>query len=145
MVTTQDFKENVALILEGGFVAIKYGDREGALNCFHAAALLAPDRVEPKIGLATLALNELDLDKAVQLSEEVLKEDEKNYQSMVICGMSLVLQHKEGERAAKLLACAKEEAPDDATQELAGLWLGYIEANHNPAGAFHHPKKGEES
>jgi Flp pilus assembly protein TadD len=133
MVKTQDFIEDVALILESGFVAIKYGDRETALNCFHAAALLAPDRVEPKVGLATLALNELDLDKAISLCKEVLETDKENHQAMVICGMSMILLHKEEETAHKLLTTARENATDDATKQLAELWLGYITLSHKPA------------
>jgi len=132
MASVADFKEDTALILESGFVAIKYGDREGALNCFHAAGLLAPDRVEPKVGLATLALNELDLPKAIKLCNEILEQDPKNHQSMVICGMSYVLMHKEEERAIELLKTASKESDDSATQQLAELWLGYITASHNP-------------
>lgn len=132
MVTTKDFASDVALILEGGFVAIKYGNREMALNCFHAAALLAPNRIEPKVGLATLALNELDLEKTIKLCDEILVEDKKNYQSMVLCGMALVLAHKEEERAKSLLTRAKEEAPDLPTSQLAELWLRYIDMSHMP-------------
>lgn len=133
MVSTKDFASDVALVLEGGFVAIKYGNREMALNCFHAAALLAPNRIEPKVGLATLALNELDLEKTIKLCDEILVEDKKNYQSMVLCGMALILSHKEEDRAKALLTRAKEEASDLPTNQLAELWLRYIDMSHTPS------------
>jgi tetratricopeptide (TPR) repeat protein len=132
MAKVADFADDVALILEGGFVAIKYGDRETALNCFHAAQLLAPKRQEPKVGLATLALNELDLQNTLRLSQEVIDADPHNYQAMVIHSMGLILLHQDEEKAKKLLNEAKNETKDPATSQLAELWLGYIELNHAP-------------
>lgn len=133
MATVKDFADDVALILEGGFVAIKYGERETALNCFHAAQLLAPNRQEPKVGLATLALNELDLENTLRLSQEVIDADANNYQSMVLHSMALILLHRDEEKAQKLLTNAKDNAKDLATRQLAELWLGYIRLHHLPA------------
>lgn len=132
MAKVRDFADDVALVLEGGFVAIKYGDRETALNCFHAAQLLAPNKQEPKVGLATLALNELDLQTTLRLSQEVIDADPHNYQAMVLHSMGLILLHKEEEKAKSLLHEAMTDAKDTATRQLAELWLGYVERSHAP-------------
>ena len=66
-----EFKEDFALFIEAGFIAVKQLDETSASRLFDAAQVLSPDHSAPKIGLGYIALNKLEVKQATKIFEEV--------------------------------------------------------------------------
>ena len=60
----KDFKEDFALFIEAGFIAIKQLDEITARRLFKAAELLNPDNPASQLGLGYVALNKLQINEA---------------------------------------------------------------------------------
>ncbi len=84
-------KEDFGLLIEGGFVAVKQGNRNAARRLFEAAHRLRPEHSAPKLGFGYIALNELNLPLARQTFEAILNEEPNNAMAKVLLGFSFMM------------------------------------------------------
>lgn len=97
-----EFRDDFALLIEGGFIAVKQLDEVSAVRIFRAAQILSPTSVAPRIGLGYIALNKLDLKEACRIFEEVMREEPDNDLAKTFFGICLLLD-KEKRREGELL------------------------------------------
>lgn len=84
-------KKDFGLLVEGGFIAVKQGNRDAAEKLFRAAQLLNPDHTATKIGFGYVALNSMNLQLARKYFEEVLEKEPQNAVAKVYLGFCFIL------------------------------------------------------
>lgn len=82
------YKNDTALLVEAGYVALKQVDEENAKRCFYAAMVIDPDECMPVIGLGTLHLFKLELEEAKELFNLVLQKDPNNQMAKTMHGIA---------------------------------------------------------
>jgi tetratricopeptide (TPR) repeat protein len=85
------FKQDFGLLVEGGFIAVKQGNRDAAEKLFRAAQLLKPNHTAPTIGFGYVALNSMNLQLARKYFEEVLEKEPQNAVAKVYLGFCFIL------------------------------------------------------
>lgn len=73
-----EFKDDFAMLIEAGFVAVKQLDEVSANRIFQAAQMISPTSTAPQIGLGYIALNKLELKEATRIYEEVTGNEPDN-------------------------------------------------------------------
>lgn len=99
-----EFQEDFAMLIEGGFIAVKQLDEVSATRIFLAAQMLNPTSVAPQIGLGYIALNKLDLKEACRIFEQVLRQEPQHDLAKTFYGICLLLdkaRREEGEQIIK--------------------------------------------
>lgn len=86
-----DLKNDFGLLVEGGFIAVKQGNRDAAEKLFRAAQLLKPEHTGPMIGFGYVALNAMNLQLARKYFEEVLVKEPHNCTAKVYLGFCFIL------------------------------------------------------
>lgn len=125
----EDFKEDFALLIEAGFIAVKQLDETSAKRIFEAAQALRPDSQAPKMGMGSIALSKLDIKEAVRIYGEVLEKEPENYLAQTFLGLAHLLSknqpdHKKGE---KLIREAMEKTTDPTAKRLGTDSLQWFE------------------
>ncbi|WP_213318817.1 hypothetical protein [Chlamydiifrater volucris] len=62
----ESFKEDFALLFEGGMLAMKQGDEEGARKIFDALGVLDSEHYAKELGQALIALHKMQLKEAAE-------------------------------------------------------------------------------
>jgi Tfp pilus assembly protein PilF len=99
-----EFKEDFALLIEAGFIAVKQLDETSATRIFHAAQVMNPDSTAPQIGLGYIALNKLEIKEATKTFEEIIEKEPENYLALTFLGICFLLtkpKRKKGKKAKK--------------------------------------------
>lgn len=122
-----EFKEDFALLIEAGFVAVKQMDEKSAKHIFKAAALLNPASVNPQIGLGYIALNKLDLKEADRIFEKVVAKEPENWLAVCFLGISYMLQKNKREKGEELVQKALSSSSDETIKHLAEISLVWNE------------------
>ena len=122
-----EFRSDFALLVEAGFVAVKQLDESSATRLFHAAALLDPTSMAPKIGLGYISLNKLELKKAIQAFEEVIKIEPSNMLAQTFLGMCFLLNKAKRKQGEALILAAIEKTDDPTIKNLGTLALEWNE------------------
>jgi len=68
-----EFKDDFALFIEAGFIAVKQLDEIAARRLFKTAELLNPDNLASQLGLGYVALNKLQVAEATKIFEVIVK------------------------------------------------------------------------
>jgi Flp pilus assembly protein TadD len=123
----QEFKEDFALLIEAGFVAVKQLDETSATRIFHAAQALSPYSTAPQIGLGYIALNKLEIKEATRIFETVMKVEPENYLAQTFLGMSLLLTKGKQKKGEKLIQEATEKTTDPTIKNLGTMSLEWAE------------------
>jgi tetratricopeptide (TPR) repeat protein len=84
-------KKDFGLLVEGGFIAVKQGNRDAAEKLFQAAQLLNPSHTASTIGFGFIALNSMNLQLARKYFEEVLEKEPNNAVAKVYLGFCFIL------------------------------------------------------
>ena len=92
------FREDFALFIEAGFVAVKQLDEIAARRLFKAAELLHPDNPASQLGLGYIALHKLQVNEAAKIFEGILKKDPEHYLAQALAWHLL---HDDQEQAQK--------------------------------------------
>lgn len=127
----KEFKNDFALFIEAGFVAVKQLDETSATRIFQAAQVLNPDSVAPQIGLGYIALNKLDVKVASQIFEEVLKKEPENYLAQTFLGICFLLSKAKRKKGEKLIQEAMEKSQDATVLNLGKISLEWAEKDLN--------------
>ncbi|MEZ5315315.1 MAG: hypothetical protein R3E91_03780 [Chlamydiales bacterium] len=91
METLQDFKVDLALLVEGGLIAIKQGDEESAKKLFNAVGILDPQNMVRKMGYGIIALHKMDIKTSQKHFREILQIEKTNWRAQVFLAFSHIL------------------------------------------------------
>ncbi|MCE2982866.1 MAG: SctF chaperone SctG [Parachlamydia sp.] len=118
-----DFKEDFALLIEAGFVAVKQLDETSGTRIFHAAQALSPHSTAPQIGLGYIALNKLEIKEATRIFEGVLQSEPDNHLAQTFLGMCCLLTKGRRKKGEKLIHEAIEKSSDPTIKNLGTISL----------------------
>ena len=108
MAKLEDFKEDVALLVESGLVAIKQGDEESAKKLFNAVGILDPQNLAKKMGFGLIALHKMDIPTAQKNFNEILHEEKTNWRAQAFLAFSCILSVlQDGSNDVKIEALRK--------------------------------------
>jgi hypothetical protein len=127
----RDFKEDFALLIEAGFVAVKQLDETSATRIFHAAQILNPESTAPEIGLGYIALNKLEIKEASRIFESVTKKEPNNYLAQTFLGVCFLLTKPKRKRGEKLIKDAIEKSDDPTIKNLGNISLEWADKDLN--------------
>jgi len=140
------FKDDFALFIEAGFVAVKQLDETSATRIFHAAQMLNPDSTAPEIGLGYIALNKLEVKQATRIFEAVTVKEPDNQLAQTFLGMCLLLTKPKRKKGEKLIREAMEKTNDETIKNLGSISLEWAEKDlsKNSAPFFASQNEAEE-
>lgn len=121
------FKEDFALFIEAGFVAVKQLDEISAQRIFEAAQVLNPASAAPKIGFGYIALNKLEIKKASEIFEGIHSEDPDNHIAQTFLGICYLLNKSKRKKGEKLIQDAIEKTDDPSIKNLGKTALNWSE------------------
>jgi lipopolysaccharide biosynthesis regulator YciM len=121
------FKDDFALFIEAGFIAVKQLDETSASRIFNAAQLLNPTSCAPQIGLGYIALNKLEVKEATRIFEAVTEKEPENYLAQTFLGMCFLLTKPKRKKGEKLIREAMEKTDDETIKNLGTISLEWAE------------------
>jgi tetratricopeptide (TPR) repeat protein len=121
------FKEDFALLIEAGFIAVKQLDETSASRIFNAAQVMSPHSTAPQLGLGYIALNKLELKEATKIFEEILKKEPANYLAQTFLGICCLLSKPKRKKGEKLIQEAISRSNDPTIQSLGRISLEWAE------------------
>lgn len=122
-----EFKDDFALLIEAGFVAVKQLDETSASRIFQAAQAISPSSTAPQIGIGYIALNKLELKEATKTFEEVLKKEPENYLAQTFLGICFLLTKPKRKKGEKLILEAIEKTDNATIKNLGEVSLEWAE------------------
>jgi predicted Zn-dependent protease len=126
-VKLKEFREDFALLIEAGFVAVKQLDEVSARRIFQAAQVMSPSSTAPQIGLGYIALNKLEIKEATKVFESVLKQEPENYLAQTFLGICFLLTQQKMKKGEKLIKDAMEKSDDPTIKNLGQISLEWGE------------------
>lgn len=123
----KEFKDDFALLIEAGFVAVKQLDETSGTRIFHAAQALSPFSTAPQIGLGYIALNKLEVKEATRIFESVLQAEPENHLAKTFLGMCLLLTKGKRKKGEKAIQEAMEKTTDPTIKNLGTMSLEWAE------------------
>jgi tetratricopeptide (TPR) repeat protein len=126
MTRVNKYKQDFVLFLELGFVAINQGDEKSCRALFDAAQLLDPANSLPKVGVGYLHLQKLELTKAMNCFEKVIKEEPENEMAKTFLGICMSMAPNKEDKGEKIL---KEtlKSDDPLIKKLSTDSLDFVE------------------
>jgi Flp pilus assembly protein TadD len=122
-----EFKEDFALLIEAGFVAVKQLDETSATRIFHAAQALNPHHTAPQIGLGYIALNKLEVKEATRIFETIVQVEPDNHLAQTFLGMCYLLSKGKRKKGEKLIRESMEKTTDPTIKNLGTISLEWAE------------------
>lgn len=119
------FKDDFALFIEAGFIAVKQLDEIAARRLFKVAELLNPDNPASQLGLGYIALNKLQVSEATKIFEAILKKDPDHYLAQALLGVCYLMTKNKNKKGEKLIADAKANCDDPTIKNLADVCLDW--------------------
>ena len=137
-----DFRDDFALLIEAGFVAVKQLDEASATRLFRAAQLLNPDSPASAIGLGYIHLNKLEVEKAIQIFQQVLEREPDHLLAMTFLGLCYVLKKSKRGEGEALIKEAMANSEDSTVKHLCVVALEWLKKDFLSAKApFFEPKE----
>ncbi|MBA3720901.1 MAG: SctF chaperone SctG [Parachlamydiaceae bacterium] len=122
-----EFKEDFALLIEAGFVAVKQLDETSAARIFNAAQALSPLSSAPQIGLGYISLNKLEVKEATRIFESVVEKEPDNHLAQTFLGISYLLTKSKRKKGEKLIREMIEKSNDPTIKNLGTISLEWSE------------------
>ena len=119
----KDFREDYALLVEAGFVAVKQLDENGARYLFKAAELLNPSNVASQLGIGYIALNKLEINEATKIFSAIVKKDPEHYLAQTLLGICYMLTKNKLKEGQKLIQDAKSKSDEPTIKTLADICM----------------------
>lgn len=123
----EDFKDDFALLIEAGFVAVKQLDEISATHIFKAAQAISPSNTAPRIGIGYIALNKLEVKKATEIFEDIMQQEPDNYLAQTFLGMCYLLTRGRQKKGEKIIKEAIEKTTDQTIKNLGTISLEWAE------------------
>jgi hypothetical protein len=141
-----EFKDDFALFIEAGFVAVKQLDETSALRIFDAAQVLSPDHSAPKIGIGYVALNKLEVKQATKIFTEVTEKEPQNWLAQTFLGICFLLTKPKRKKGERLIREAMEKTSDPTVRSLGQISLEWAEKDlYKSKAPFFASREAEES
>jgi predicted Zn-dependent protease len=144
----EEFKEDYALFIEAGFIAVKQLDEIAARRLFKTGELLQPDNPASQLGLGYIALNKLQTQEATKIFEALIKKDPTHYLAQALLGICYLLTKGKQKEGEKLIQDAKAKSDDPTIKNLADVCMDWSEKDLKTKAASpfvpDQAKKGEE-
>lgn len=121
------FKEDFALLIEAGFVAVKQLDELSATRIFKAAMVLNHTHAAPKIGMGYIALNKLEVKQAAKIFEEVVEAEPENWLAQTFLGICFLLTKPKRKKGEALIQEAMAKTTDETVKNLGAISLEWAE------------------
>lgn len=138
------FKEDFALLIEAGFIAVKQLDETSATRIFHAAHVISPNSTAPEIGLGYIHLNKLEIKKATEIFEAVTAKEPDNYLAQTFLGMCYLLTKPKRKKGEMIIKEAVEKSDDPTIKNLGKISLEWAEKDLNKIKSPFFQEKSEE-
>lgn len=143
--TLESFKEDFALLIEAGFVAVKQLDELGATRIFQAAQELSPEHAAPRIGMGYIALNKLEIKQATKIFEEVVAKEPENHLAQTFLGICFLLAKPKRKKGEALIKDAIAKTSDETIKNLGNISLEWAEKDlYKAKSPFFTPSEAEE-
>lgn len=142
-----EFREDFSLLIEAGFVAVKQLDETSSTRIFHAAQAMSPKNTAPSIGLGYIALNKLEIKKAVQLFQQVLDVEPENHLAQTFLGICYLLVKSKRKKGEEMIRETMQKTDDPTIRNLGEISLEWAEKDlkkKERAPFFTSPKKENE-
>jgi hypothetical protein len=123
----KEFKEDFALLIEAGFVAVKQLDETSATRIFNAAQTMHPESTAPQIGLGYIALNKLEVKQATRIFETVTQKEPQNWLAQTFLGICFLLTKPKRKKGEKLIREAIDKTDNPTIKNLGTLSLEWAE------------------
>jgi hypothetical protein len=123
----EEFKEDFALLIEAGFVAVKQLDEISATRIFYAAQALSPKNTAPKIGIGYIALNKLEIKEATHIYESIVEVEPENHLAQTFLAMCFLLTKDKRKKGEKLIRETMEKTTDPTIKSLGAISLEWSE------------------
>lgn len=120
------YRQDFALFIEAGFIAVKQLDEIAARRLFKAAELLSPDSSAPKLGLGYIELNKMRAVEAAKIFESILAKEPEHHLAKALLGIAYLMSKDKRQQGEVLITEAKNESDDPTIQNLANVssqWL----------------------
>lgn len=122
-----EFREDFALLLESGFVAVKQLDETSATRIFRAAQAIRPSHVAPQIGIGYIHLNKLEVKEATRIFQQVVDGEPENYLAQTFLGICHLLSRTRRKKGEKIIREAMEKTDDPTVRNLGEISLLWAE------------------
>lgn len=122
-----EFKEDLSLLVEAGFVSVKQLDEISAARLFQAAQCLSPLNTAPKIGMGWIALNKLEMKEATSIFESVVETEPDNHLAQTILGVCYLLTKGKLKKGEKLIQETMEKTTDPGIKTLGANSLEWAQ------------------
>jgi lipopolysaccharide biosynthesis regulator YciM len=122
-----DFKEDFALLIEAGFIAVKQLDEISATRIFNAAQVLSPSSTAPQIGIGYIALNKLEVKEAVRIFTAVTQIEPENDLAKTFLGICYLLTKGKQKKGEKMIQEAMQQTTDATIKNLGSIALEWAE------------------
>jgi len=123
----QEFREDFALLIEAGFIAVKQLDEMSATRIFYAAKVMNPTSTASQIGLGYIALNKLETKEATRIFEAVLKQEPENHLAQMFLGICFLLTKPKRKKGEQIIRTAMEKTTDPTIKNLGKIALEWAE------------------
>lgn len=123
----QEFKEDFALLIEAGFVAVKQLDEISATRIFNAAQALSPFSTAPQIGIGYIGINKLEIKESTHIFETIMKVEPENHLAQTFLGICYLLTKSKRKKGEKIIQEAIEKTTDPTIKNLGELSLEWSE------------------
>jgi predicted Zn-dependent protease len=123
----KDFRDDYALLIEAGFVAVKQLDENGARYLFKAAELLRPENVASQLGVGYIALNKLKINEATKIFSDILKKEPEHHLAQALLGICYMLTKNKLKEGQKLIQDAKSKSDEPTIKTLADICMVWAE------------------
>ncbi len=122
------YKSHYILFMEAGFIAVNQMDEASALHLFRAAQLINPEAPLTEVGFGYLHLCKLQLKKAIEHFESVLKKDPSNEMAKALLSMTKVFStSKEQVTEAHEILDSLTHSKDKHIQDFSKSSLDFME------------------
>lgn len=141
----KEFKEDFALFIEAGFVAVKQLDETSASRIFNAAQVINTESTAPQVGLGYIALNKLEVKQATRIFESVTQKEAENWLAQTFLGMCYLLTKPKRKKGEKVIQEAISKTDNTTIKNLGTLALDWAEKDlkKEKAPFFDHKGEGE--
>lgn len=121
------FKEDFAMMIEAGFIAVNQQDEPSAKKLFHAARMLDPASPAPSVGLGFIALNKLEVKEAERVFKEILESHPDHHLARTFLGIAYLLTEKNRKEGETLIKDAMKKTDDETVRNLGKISLEWAD------------------
>lgn len=122
----EEIKEDYALLIEAGFIAVTQADEDCAKKLFRAAKLLKPKSTAWQMGFGYIALNKLEVKESHRIFTKIVKKEPENHLAKTFLGLCHLLMKKDPKLGEKLIRDAMEATDDPAVKHLGEVSLKWM-------------------